>query len=430
MDSGQVSLTDFQSLLAGRNDAGSLLAVAGPTAGGVAPLWQADVIFGPAEVRRPERVWAYETCTFVSTMLPALVLADVAASGAPQRLGVGPLSLQLEFQPHCNFQRKPSLPAHDQLALPWPSVVYSTSLVQPQQQFQAPLGFLVGSDSPAFAAFSAAFNAFFYGNYALTGSNNPPLGQMAVRLCDQRGRITAVSIGPTMLTVATEGEWHDRSRLELMATEDRAVVETSGTVATEVPLPHGLPDDAWLWLRSDHEWLDYRSLGGWASHRSPDVRDERSAELVVDLAALIAQGENQHVEFKGALPTNTAASRRTALKTIVAFANGDGGVMLYGVSDDGTVPGLVDADARTVDGFLDVLRASTAPMPECRCSLQQHDDKTVLVVDVAGNTGTIHALTAEANKPEFFVRRGATTFLARAEELQVVAQRHKAEPYP
>lgn len=422
MDSGQLDIAELQAQLVERDDSAWLLAVAGPVAGRAAPLWQAEIVVGPTQEWWSERVWTYETCTFVSTVLPAHKLAGSLEAGAPQQLDIGPLDLHFELRANVSFLRKPSLPPHDQLGLPWPSAVHAASLAQPSQQFQAPSGFLVGPDAPSFTAFSAAFNAFFYGNYALTGANNPLLGQLLLRICDLRGRITAVSIGPTRLTVATEGEALGESHLELMATSDRALVEVARTFATEVPLPHGLPDDAWLWLRSDHDWLDYRSLGGWAAHRSSDVRDDRPTEPVADLAAMIAQGENQHVEFKSELPSNMAAARRAALKTVVAFANGDGGTMLYGVSDDGTVPGLADTDLRTIDGFSNMLRASTAPMPACICRLQQLDGKSVLVVDVTGDTGTIHSLTVEANKPEFFVRRGATTFLARAEELQAVVQ--------
>ena len=46
-----------------------------------------------------------------------------------------------------------------------------------------------------------------------------------------------------------------------------------------------------------------------------------------------------HLEYKEKLPDNTT-EKRTVFKTIVAFANGDGGSMLFGVTDDGTIAGL------------------------------------------------------------------------------------------
>ena len=151
-----------------------------------------------------------------------------------------------------------------------------------------------------------------------------------------------------------------------MAVRDRADIEVAHNGATKILLPQGLPEDAWLWLRSDDDWLDYRSLGTWEGGRNQDVRDERSVETALDLAALVAQGESQYLEFKSQLPDNNPPSRRAALKTIAAFANGEGGTVLYGVDDSGTILGLVDGGDRTPDRFNDILRSWTSPMPTCR----------------------------------------------------------------
>ena len=62
-------------------------------------------------------------------------------------------------------------------------------------------------------------------------------------------------------------------------------------------------------------------------------------------------------------------------------------------------------------------------MPQCVCSIEEVDGKGVLVIEVTGDTGKIYSLVVEANRPEYFVRRGATTFPARAEELQSSVKR-------
>ena len=103
--------------------------------------------------------------------------------------------------------------------------------------------------------------------------------------------------------------------------------------------------------------------------------------------------------------------------------------MLYGVDDDGSVVGLTDAGDRTLDRFHDLLRSWTSPMPICNCRLEMLDDRAVLVVEVEGNKSTIYALIVDADKPEYFVRRGATTFPARPEELQaIVRSQQTTEP--
>ena len=65
---------------------------------------------------------------------------------------------------------------------------------------------------------------------------------------------------------------------------------------------------------------------------------------------LIAQGEGEFVEFKSTLRWNLKAEKKdknithAITKTIAAFLNSDGGILLVGVADDGEVLGL-EADS-------------------------------------------------------------------------------------
>jgi hypothetical protein len=65
-------------------------------------------------------------------------------------------------------------------------------------------------------------------------------------------------------------------------------------------------------------------------------------------AELIARGESSTVEFKSSARYNRRTGQRdeklerVILKTIVAFLNAEGGVLLIGVADDGSVPGIED----------------------------------------------------------------------------------------
>jgi hypothetical protein len=64
------------------------------------------------------------------------------------------------------------------------------------------------------------------------------------------------------------------------------------------------------------------------------------------LAELIAQGESSNLEFKETLQFNSATGKKdvrlsdAVLKTVAAFNNTDGGTLLIGVADDGSVQGL------------------------------------------------------------------------------------------
>jgi predicted HTH transcriptional regulator len=51
-----------------------------------------------------------------------------------------------------------------------------------------------------------------------------------------------------------------------------------------------------------------------------------------DLLRLIAQGEGPHLEFKRSL-----AELEDGVRTVAAFADADGGTLLFGVRPDGAV---------------------------------------------------------------------------------------------
>lgn len=429
MDSGRIELSDLSGLIAQRGGEASFIAVAGRDVESIRPLWRAEIVIGSECAAVPERVWQYEECAFVSATLPTTDVCNMLEGDGIRRIQVATVGLAFSLLPQCNFEHKPTRAQHDNPQLPWPSKAYTLSLVQPPMLYQPPGGLMVGPASPSFVTFGAAFNAFFFDDYALTGSSNPSFGQFIIRVCDERGRIQLIKIAPTHLEAEVTGKELIGTSLELMATTDRTTVDVSGEGVVRMSLPNGLPTEARLWLRSETEWYDYRSLDGYGGYRPTDVHDERPTEPAADIAAMIAQGENENVEFKKQLPSNTPALRRTALKTIVAFANTSGGTLLYGVDDDGSVCGLSTDVQGTIDGFMNTLRASTSPMPACRPFLHLVDGKSILVVEVDASGGAICALTVEADKPEFYVRRGATTFFAQPGELQAVARRGQHQPF-
>jgi ATP-dependent DNA helicase RecG len=59
-----------------------------------------------------------------------------------------------------------------------------------------------------------------------------------------------------------------------------------------------------------------------------------------ELRALVLRGEGPHTDFKPAVDRNAELA-----KDLVCFANGDGGVLVVGVADDGDVLGVPDPDA-------------------------------------------------------------------------------------
>jgi predicted HTH transcriptional regulator len=93
------------------------------------------------------------------------------------------------------------------------------------------------------------------------------------------------------------------------------------------------------------------------------------------LRKLIAEGENQHLDFKYCV----SDSRKIA-RTLSAFANSDGGRLLIGVRDNGSIAGIKsDEEIYMVD-----TAAHLFCRPEITFSANQHtmSGKTVLEVEI------------------------------------------------
>ena len=81
------------------------------------------------------------------------------------------------------------------------------------------------------------------------------------------------------------------------------------------------------------------------------VQPAFAASAAPDLAAIIAAGESDRVEFKSSLRTNLRTGKkdsemqRAVVKTIAGFLNTRGGTLIVGVRDDGVPIGI------DVDGF-------------------------------------------------------------------------------
>lgn len=104
------------------------------------------------------------------------------------------------------------------------------------------------------------------------------------------------------------------------------------------------------------------------------------------------------------------------LKTVAAFASGDGGTILFGVSDDGTVAGLDPSTVdRQQDRLVNMIRDLVAPDPPYAIRIEEIDNRPVLALEVQPGRGGGYALFPD--RPEFYVRRGATTFRARVDDV-------------
>ena len=136
----------------------------------------------------------------------------------------------------------------------------------------------------------------------------------------------------------------------------------------------------------------------------------------------MTQGEGLNLEYKEKLP-DTNSEKRKVFKTVVAFANGGGGTIVFGVEDEThEVKGLSGTPAIERRRLNDFVRDLVTPSPRVRIESGTHEGRDLLVLHVQAGGGTIHwRLVLEANKPEYYVRRDGSTYYARPDDLASIA---------
>lgn len=140
---------------------------------------------------------------------------------------------------------------------------------------------------------------------------------------------------------------------------------------------------------------------------------------------LIAQGESDTVEFKSTARYNLHSKQRdekleqVVVKTIAAFANSGGGVLLIGVSDAGEPLGLANdlqfmkvPDLDRYELWLrDVLTTSVGVLAtaDIRVGFEQIDGADVCVVRVPPSTRPVIVSLGKGKERSLYVRSGNST---------------------
>lgn len=116
-----------------------------------------------------------------------------------------------------------------------------------------------------------------------------------------------------------------------------------------------------------------------------------------DLQQLISQGEGQQLEFKRSL-----AELETAARSVVAFANADGGIVLLGVHDSGGIVG-VEVGEHTKERLSTAITDSTDPIVYPSIEIIPVAGKAVVAIKVEASENRPHLCKGRAYK-----RVGAT----------------------
>jgi hypothetical protein len=283
-------------------------------------------------------------------------------------------------------------------------------------------GSLIGN-GPSFVRFAQAAASFFGFALGLGGS----VDHMAptFRLQDLSGRIARVLLSAAEVEVHLEGVALDGMTVELASDAPGAsnALSSLNEQVVRFPLPSGLPPGAWVVLKKDSEWIDRKFIN--YPHTTPDPGIEIVVEPMTELQALVSGGEVATVEFKSVIPEPETKLRDKVCQTVAAFANEDGGQLLFGVEDDGTITGLpATTDARRArDTVTQFLTSTVTPTPNFSFETIQVDgDSTEVVLVLIVKPGSEPPYGVNPAHPRYYIRRGGTTSEASADQVRALAR--------
>lgn len=117
--------------------------------------------------------------------------------------------------------------------------------------------------------------------------------------------------------------------------------------------------------------------------------------------------ESVNIEYKESLSSN----HKHYLKTVVAFANGSGGTLIFGIRDsDRAVIGIPSAKlSQTIDAITNAIVDSCEPAIIPDFQLQTIDDKTIIRVQISKGMQKPYYIKAEGMLDGVYIRMGGTT---------------------
>ncbi|MBY3153178.1 DUF262 domain-containing protein [Rhizobium laguerreae] len=230
-------------------------------------------------------------------------------------------------------------------------------------------------------------------------------------------------------------ELTNRAILTQIANRSKGAKETEAYlsgVARNQPNALGLqliPEDRELWQIENYElFLRTRrkmladGLNAWLE----GLAETHAVAEGISLEDMIAEGENEEVEFKQTLRwdikqgTVNKELEGVIMKTIAAFANAQGGTLLVGVADNGEIAGL-DSDYKSLNGgnrdkfelHLKTLIINTFgeafAATKVKLSFPDLDEKEICRVEILPANKPIYIRLADkggAAQDRFYVRNG------------------------
>lgn len=115
------------------------------------------------------------------------------------------------------------------------------------------------------------------------------------------------------------------------------------------------------------------------------------------------------------------------LKSVSAFANGNGGVLIFGVADDDTLKGLADVKTAS-EKISEAVKSKMDPIPNIDLQIRQEEGKTFILLHVAAGAETPYYYIGDGGRIAF-IRVGNASVQATATDLKRLVLRGSNSTY-
>ena len=378
-----------------------------------------EVLPEELQMNAPTYCYDYEYVAFIAGVLSG---TKVASWLLDKHGEINEYDFQYAFQQDITqstiyWTRHPSNASTHLPKIPYPFTLYQ--LPQSSITWGFPSGLLVNDHCPFFPSVQHAIAQLIY---EVTDPNQ--LGAtsqtFSVRFVHDEARIKHIEISPLLLSIEIDGTDLTGTRCQANGLPElKFETEIAHPQRVDCSLPQGMPPDVWIVLSRGNQWLDYVHIN---QHWSPFRERQESVsfsppDIPTQIQELIVQGEGPTIEFKRHISDDGGM----AIKTVAAFANDEGGVILLGIDDKSNeIVGIKESVDHTKNSVTDLIRRKVVPEPQIRFEHAEFSGKTVVAVYVEKGDSPPYGINPE--KPEFYVRRGASTFPAKREEIVALAQ--------
>lgn len=238
-------------------------------------------------------------------------------------------------------------------------------------------------------------------------------------------------------------EWGDNTDISDQAPADYLPGLKARFTQTELEQmyrPHALPPN---WEHMDYrDFLEKRReliaqviAEGFTTLATGKI-EEDLAGAEFDLSQMVLNGESEAVEFKSSLRTNLHTGTKdprielSVLKTLAGFLNTNGGMLVIGVSDDGSPVGIqTDGFANEDKMSLHLVnivktRMGIQAMTSLHAHFDDHEDCRVMVIKCRKSSAPVFLKDGDTER--FYIRTGpSTTELSASQTQEYFKQRFK-----